>query len=807
MLNLISKKLNKKGSTLVLALIIIAFLSVLATVMLSVSVTNIAMKQAANQSKITFYSAEAAVDEVYAGLGMTSMNSLSAAYIEVASTLVEVTEVGGVPVAIEIDNELANDRLKEYFVDNVFYTITGETSKGSNKVTIGSLSEADKLIMNSVKTNLKNFLSNPDGAEITDISEIVAEKKSVTGADVYAVTFKNVEIRYVTADGYFATVTVDIKVEFPDVKAGFANENGKLTAFAEYALIAAGNINFRGNSITVGNNVLANNNINVYNGAKVTFDGDGAVNIVSGKDITVDSNGYGASTLTINGCDIWAKNITLTTSAGSTGSILNIDGDSNSYIKDDLNINGQNSTATVGGNYYGYSYQGYSSDEGKPQDNSSAVIINGKKSKLSFEAINILIGGHAYINFGDTGIEAYMTGESLSIKGNQEIYLLMDQYINGTDSAGNPVQNPMSYEDWMRISSNNTASPINVEKMEKEFYAFELLNGEKPYIVKYNEAQKLYYVYLNFASKTDATKFFMSVISDKYFNSQYKNSTTVAQKEERNSLKTIMNENLVNMLGEEQSISIGSGANVFASGALFEVSTGNSIVESLVGTGIAEGGENYADFISGEIEVNSPTFNLPEITVGGVSGYDGFALSSVNYGNRFNILSHLCLDIDEYRDGKKYVVYEPYSTFSYKGEKYTVTTSNMSLSAADNAVDFNAVKANPYNESLNVVGGHLVAAIDGPVTVSNTVTGGIILATGDVSVSANFSGIIITQGSINVTGSPVITNKALNQVTGYENILPYLYAYRNTLDNDSDSIEEVRYQDIVKLSNWRKNEE
>ncbi len=809
MIKKLKGKLNNSGSTLVLAMIIIAFLSVLATVMLNIAVANKTMKLTANKSKVTFYSAEAAVDEIYAGLGMTSMNSLSVAYVEVASTLVEVTEVAGVPVAIEINNDVANERLKEYFIDDLFYEITDgkKSSKGENSVEVGMNTEEDKMIMNAVKEYLTEFLTNDEAASIENIAKIKVEKESITGDDVYSVTFENLEIRYLTKDGYFATVTVDAKIEFPDVTAGFAKEDGKLTAFAEYALIASGNINFTGDDVIVGNHVLANRNINIHNKSKVTFNGGGYLNVVAGGDINVESDGNGAANLIVNGSDIWCKNVTLKTTAGTSGPSLKVDGNSNTYVKDDLSLNGLNSTATIGGNYYGYSYQGYTTGGGNLQDNSSAIIVNGKNSKLSLEASNILVGGHAYINFSQTGVEAYMTGESFSIKGNQEIYLLTDKYFIGTDMSGKPVQNPMTYEDWMKISADDSIVPIDTAKMEKEFFAWKYLDADKPFIKKYVSEQSMYYVYLNFKTKTDASKYFMTVINDSYFKANFSRATN-AQKEERNALKTIMNENLVNMLGGEQSIKIGSGAHIMSSGALFEVSSKNSIVESLVGDGFEwADSPNYEDYVADKnVEFNSPTASIPEVSIGGTEGYDGFILSSINYSNRFNLLTHLCLDIQEKKNGKDYIVYDPMSTFIYNGAEYNATTTNLSLNAADNAVDYEEIKNNPYNKEFITVGGALVTAVDGTVNVPNAVNKGVILATGDVNVSADFSGIIITQGNINVSGSAEITNSALNTIPGYENILPYLYAYRNIEENNG-SIAEITYKDIVKLSNWRKNEE
>ncbi|MBE5939263.1 MAG: hypothetical protein E7266_02600 [Lachnospiraceae bacterium] len=807
MIKIMRKKLNNSGSTLVLTMMIIAFLTIIASVILAASSTNLAMRQVANVSKNTFYSAEAAVDEINAGLKMTTMDCMSSAYVEVASSLVEITTVGGITVAVEVNNDVANMRLKEHFIDNVFYAITDVESVGYDSVSIGTSREEDIETLEHIKQYLGDFLTNPDAAYIDSISGVSMVKKNMSGDDVYSIIFEDVVIKYCTEEGYFSNVTVDVSVKYPDIKIGFQGEKGKLSAFAEYALIADGNINFEGNKISVENNILAGRDINIYNGSKVTVNGNGAVNVVSGNDINVISDGMNvvnglASALYIKGCDIWCENITLSTTTGTTGPTLDIDDDSNTYIKDDLNINGMNSNATIAGKYYGYSYEGYSALEGKEHDKSSAIIVNGKKSSLSLEATNILIGGHAYINFGDAAENAYMTGESLSVKGNQEIYMMVDQYILGEGVDGEPVQNPMSYEDWMKISEDNAIIPIDIDRLERRFYAYDLLNEEQPYIIKYVESKGSYYVYLNFESKAASAKYFMTIISDSYFDKLYPDAT-VAQKEERGALKNIVNTNLVNMLDDEGKLSIKNGATIMSSGAVFEVSTGNNIVETLTGTNNSfTDGSNYAGFLTG----GDYTYNDPSVNI---SGLDNFALSSLNFGNRFEIISHLCLDIQNEKNDKEFIVCDPCSVFDYKGETYTVTNTDLNTTPANNIVDFDEIKRRGYNTECVSVSGSLVTAVDGSVNVESTVTRGIILATGDVTINGKeFTGIIITQGNVKIVNDDAkISNCELNMIPRYENIVKYLYAFKDVNVAEGESIDDVIYSEIVKISNWRKNEE
>lgn len=788
------RKLNNNGSTLVMAIILISFITILASVVLSASITNIAMKRADNNSKKSFYSAEAAVDEIYAGLGMAAMDALSSAYESVAGNLVEMTDINGTVVPIEVDNATANQRLKNSYMNNIFMAITGYDISVQDRIVIGNVTEEDKNIMAHTRAYLMGFLKDSASAEVLSIGSICMEKIDMEAKEVYKLSLKDTVISYLNSEGYFATVTVDIDLDFPQVTANFAKAKKVLTAFAEYAFIADRNINFNNGTVNLGSNILAGGNINVLNGSTLNANGNGNVNIVSAGDITLDSNGNGSTTLSIAGCDIWCSNLTLKTSAGTRGSVLNVDSNSNMYVKDDLNLNGRDSNVNLGGNYYGYSYEGYSTDGNKVQDRSSALIVNGKDARLNIKTNTLMIGGHSYINFNQDGVDAYMTGEALSVKGNQYIYMVIDQYIAGTGVDGQAVHNPMSYDDWMKVSSNNTIVPIDLRR----FYAYNLLDSSKPYIIKY--VNDMYYVYLNFKSKTAASQYFMSVVDDNYFKKLYPTATT-AQKEERQALKTILNENLVKMLGNDTAIQITGNGKIQATGAVFEINRGSSIAGALVNTDAS-----YKDDDSVQINMGNVDPTIKDVNEDGTVSYDGFALSAIDLSNRYKLLTHICLDVPTTDNGHRYIVNDPLSSFTYKNDTFLVTLESLNKSATDNIVDYRAVKSNQYNTDKTVTGGYLVMAVDDSVVVPNTARYGIIIATGDVTVNADFSGIIITQGTINVAGNAKIDNLALNQIRGYENIKKYLYAYQESFTNQETSISNLNYGDLIKLTNWRKNE-
>ena len=82
---------NNSGATLVVVLIVVAFIAVLGSVAIAGAMVNLKMKVVDKKAKKTFYSCEEAVDEIYSELGMVSMDALEAAYIMIAEN--EISDI------------------------------------------------------------------------------------------------------------------------------------------------------------------------------------------------------------------------------------------------------------------------------------------------------------------------------------------------------------------------------------------------------------------------------------------------------------------------------------------------------------------------------------------------------------------------------------------------------------------------------------------------------------------------------------------------------------------------------------------
>ena len=116
-------------------------------------------------------------------------------------------------------------------------------------------------------------------------------------------------------------------------------------------------------------------------------------------------------------------------------------------------------------------------------------------------------------------------------------------------------------------------------------------------------------------------------------------------------------------------------------------------------------------------------------------------------------------------------------------------------------------------------------AIDGNYEVPDGCIGGIIIATGSVTLNHNFTGMIIAGNNIKVGGSATITSDSVmvnylitnepgfldDSITAEIEFRDYFYAYkRSAVDPDSREevkVETVDYKDLVNFNNWRKYEE
>lgn len=806
------KKLNNQGSTFVLALLVITLLTTLSLALANASISNMTMKSVDRGSKKAFYTSETLLDEVRAGVGYSSLDNLAYAYEKVLTNLVTTS---GSTLKV-VNNDVANKNLKENYITNVLKTVSGGFLAFDSGESVTSETKSSfevKKIKESATNYIQGFIKGSnyttDMAKVTSVGHVRAYKDSNEGYK-WIVIVEDVAISFKEQKGdeiVFSNITADLEIEYPNMTVDFTTTN-RLTDFLEYSLIADNSLVISGQKANFNASVYAGDLIDISpsqvdttKGAVVNFQSlaDNNINVVCGGDsnatsgtIRVGGNTQVASEAHFKGANIWCTNIaTRRDFAGGSqdataGAIITIDNDCISYVKDDLSVDAQKSNITVAGEYYGYKYDGANNSLGHAA--SSAIIVNGRNSNVSIKTSKLLLAGRAYIDITGDANTAFMTGESLGLKGDQDIYLIPTKFLGIGYST--TITNPMPLDIWTDLFNKSKSNPnIKVCQLPADYFAKPYLNTSIPYITK--QVGDMVYLYWNFATTnsnneldlTNATKFVKDVMAGK-----------------DSEIKGKIDRYTKNLFG-------GMGAGV----------TVHSDSSTIYSTGV------LMEATAGAPGYTASTGSMAEAA---------YALKAQDLENRYIILIRLLVSIP-WNNGAyaNTVTNKENALAQYKGFEATGDELNRQA-IIENLVDTTLIRGNEYNPNSNpIVYGpptenYTKVAVDGNYVVPDDIDGGVIIATGSVTLNHDFHGLILAGGNINITGDATITTSQ-NMVEDFilskeefkdpdinsEDIpfKQYFYAYKvGALTADSREnvkIENVDYKDLVNFNNWRKYED
>lgn len=732
--NLNSLKENNKGFTLASMLIIMLIVSVLAALLLTITVLNVQSKQVDQKSKETFYLAESIVDEIRAGIESELGEALGTAYKEALPNL-----NGNI-------DQLESDYAKR-IVSILFKTYTKKdyTEAYSNNsgyqidVLQAYLSDKNKDNIKSVK------LSSGDKAYVfveSNFSKLI---------------LKDVHIAYTTTDGYQSRMQMDFVIQVPNTR--FENPGFYLT-LGDYSIITDDYLtNNQALKSTISGSVYAGEGIvSRDEGSKLIISAD---NIVTRKTIASESGG----TIEIKGldeaCSVWADTIkTATSIINPTSELLTKITIKNGkiYVKNDLVLDARNNYVSIQGSYFGFG-----NNKSVP-DESSAILINGRKSTLDLTGIsNMMLAGRAYIDADPNNPKnGVLLGESLSVKGNQVAYLVPGEYVRGGSNPTTNLTNLGAYDieldfrpDESRDFSNSNNSYKNYIDAYKAMYDgkedeeiengsilqyLNLNNSTVGYkkIITHNKAGQLEtYYYLEFRSEK---------LANKYFNEYYAANKDRIDERTRLYVDSIkLNEDLVdaytivgNLLSydnnkkEANVVYREEPDSVVATSNLYKKQYNEMIYNLYVSGSVGETTENSSLF---DKYIDSTKFKLPD------TGPEVFELDS---------------------NTKAIFVDNPSKAFSIKSQFL-----------------------DPNKAS------------------------GIIVATGEVEVDSNFEGTIISKGGIKFVGSNQLT---ADKYTVYQLLSPSnpdVIKYFKELDSSmasgsGGSEQKINIHELVGVENWKK---
>ena len=488
------KKLNNSGSTLVGVLIVIAVVGILAASLCIMTMVNSQMKIVDRQSKDNFFTAETALDEITLGLQNDLAESTNEAY---GWLLVNYLDDS---MTTEQKTENFKKKVSEKFMAAMKSDLDASTSHSNDEIAV------------AIKGKLNGYLTTEmkEHASVEDVAGFVVDP------DSKYIIFKAVKVVYNNGE-YGSVITTDIKITIPEAEFSVDLPYTSELPFQSYALMAKETLDLdTQDSLSLNGNLYAGGN---DDNAGITVNKNGRLTlnsgiIINGGDIRLINTGTGLNedeaSLEINALkktvNVWADNI-IVDKTGSVSPKVGYDMIahlSNFYVADDLSLNSPYSKVSLQGSYIGY---GNSPDDEK---NSSAILINGAKSKLDLKGCSSLnVFGRAFIAFpeynGTSTVETPIkTGESITVRGNQIAYLVPSMCVS-------KKHNPVSAADAERLTAADFdlgACSFNSGKTLLDYCKTSVI--AKSFRVRTGASQStVVYYYLNFKEDADLSEFFM----------------------------------------------------------------------------------------------------------------------------------------------------------------------------------------------------------------------------------------------------------------------------------------------------------
>ena len=517
---------QNSGAAIVIVIVAMAFVGILASTLMWMSLMNFRMKVTERKVKESFYNAEMVFEQMVVGLQNLSSESADQSYSFIMQNYANFPE-------LKREAEFSKEYLK------AVRTAISKSSVETNQY------DLEKLML-YVDAGLDVGIVTPSasgswiGAKSTDASKTGTDQeyKSRYGAIVAPVgadyiLLKGLHLEYTDQDGFLTLIDTDLMISTPD--AGFT-QSGRMDNAFEYALIAdytnpvdvkqenrrfalqnestSGKTEIDGNVYVGEGGILANHSMSFQNADFVIS--KGTVEVHDQGSLTVGkSNGKVP--------DFWTEGITIDKDVAS-GSRVTLQ--AHTYVADDLTIQGNKATVTLTDSYYGYG------DSNTEADESSSIIINGINNTLDFSGVShMLLAGHSYIGMKAKSIPDYESagekdvqipmGESIAIKGGQIAYLVPDECVGVLFGQSVFAKNPMSSKDYETLNGykNNeeyahyfkevdvTRQISSLQGKSLSSYGIDSVGGIEKVFVPSN-GETLVYYYLKFPDTQSAERYF-----------------------------------------------------------------------------------------------------------------------------------------------------------------------------------------------------------------------------------------------------------------------------------------------------------
>lgn len=494
------------GFSMITVLVAIAFIGIMAMMVLSISAINFRMKATNIKGQSSFYIAEKALNEIKAGLQSDVGEAMSNAYVKVLENYNVTDNTAGE----SLDGQ-RQKKFKQYFIETLEEDLKGLQVNTYNMNKIRGYVDLLKEMNNNPNSQGELKIVNTDNR--APVMTVIKDEKIV---------LKNLKVLHIDSTGHTSIIETDIALSVPEVTFPTPStlpDVMNMIVVANQGVFCVGGLAGSDKGISIKGNVYAGSQFVVEPHTNVSFTNGERV-VTSGK-VNIGNN---ASFKTSYQMALWAEGIDVSSAT--------VELNGATYLADDLTVErGTNigSNITINGEYYGFGSEqsakesyfhqvGLKYNDNNTVDTNSSIIINGRNTTIDLSNVDrFMLGGNSYISkpvstgSNDDGL---LTGESLNIKGTQLAYLMPASVIG--DGTG---KNPMTFSEYQNTLKNGVL-PVDLTQPIAEWDGKTLsdfgLDETHPYsIVTYpiGNGEGFVYVYLNFKTGNDASKFF-----DWYYN-------------------------------------------------------------------------------------------------------------------------------------------------------------------------------------------------------------------------------------------------------------------------------------------------
>jgi len=472
------RKSDNRGASLVMVIITISLIAVFAVIALAVSLNNFKIKIAEQKVDDNFYTAELVLNQVKVGL----QNDVSSAYAKAyTETMREYSKTGS---TMESRQTEFNNKYVSYLRNTINKSADGSVSGTDVQCSIDRLtSYVDDSLKNSAARGVAKIYpaGNMSG-------EFAAINTTTNG-----IVIEDLVVEFTSKDGYFSRIQTDIQLGIPSLNL---TSTAGIDDLFNYPLIANGGVDvaagikfklvgsmYSGSLEALNTEQGATSDADFFKSFNVnlgaTVDASEAKNMIIDGDLLI-KGGNGAEDANSNSTlisddesQIWARNI------NSDSAVLKLYG--KTYVSDDLTMGGISPVTIIGtdaedkavesGQFIGYG-DGTAANGLTGASYSSAIILNGKDSTLDLtNASSVVVSGYSYVSTSgitagaDTENKDTLMGNSVAVKGDQIAYLVPAECVgvSKTDGRSKYGKNPITYAEYNDIKQDSDLMYVSAD--------------------------------------------------------------------------------------------------------------------------------------------------------------------------------------------------------------------------------------------------------------------------------------------------------------------------------------------------------